>query len=165
MDCEKSAIFANSEIVTGRDRTPEDAIQYTHSIRLTSGHRCWRSTIAGPDDAWRIGLFFDRRGGEGRLQAWWSRCRWSGVETIIEKRRVSIARSAIVLRCNSLRSGRRDPIASAPEWSRRCAPPPLRFGPSGDNSSAPARSCRYGGQRELPAESTELAEPRARPRS
>jgi len=69
------------------------------------------------------------------------------------------------LRCNFPRSGRRDPIASAPEWSRRCAPPPLRFGPSGDNSSASARSCRYGEQRELPAESTKLAEPRARPRS
>ena len=50
--------------------------------------------------------------------------------------RVSIARSAIVLRCNSARSGRRDPTASAPEWSRRCAL--LRcasVGPSGDNSS------------------------------
>ena len=72
---------------------------------------------------------------------------------------VSIVRGAIALRCNSPRSGRRDPIVSAPEWSRRCAPPPLYFGPSGDNSSAPARSCRYGGQQELPAEPTELAEP------
>ena len=42
-------------------------------------------------------------------------------------------------------------IATATGWSRRCAPPPLRFGPSGDKPTAVAGGRGDGGNGAIPA--------------